>query len=81
MSAQDLFFTLGSVYMALGIVFMVVVIGGIFFIYKKATQLERDVKNRIDRELGEMREKPRLLAAFVATMIAKAVKSKFKNDA
>lgn len=81
MSPQDAFYTLGSIYMALGIVTLLVIIGAIYYVIKKTQEIERNVKVRFEQEIREIKEKPRLLASYIASVVAKGIKNKLNRDA
>lgn len=80
MNAQDIFYILGSIYLGLGILMMIVVIGAVFIILKKLGEIEKGVKNRVEQELQEIKDKPRLLASYIGSIVAKGIKNKFMRE-
>lgn len=81
MNAQDIFYTLGSIYLALGIIFMVVLITTLLFVVKKMREIEREVKVRVEQEIRELKEKPRLLAGYIGHIIVTGIKNSMRDKA
>jgi F0F1-type ATP synthase membrane subunit b/b' len=79
MSVQDIFYLLGSIYLALGILLMVVIIATLIYFIKKMQNIERNVRNRVDEEIREIKEKPRHLANYLGHVVAKGIKNLMKN--
>lgn len=79
MSIQDVFYLLGSIYLALGILLMIIVIAAVIYLIKKVQDIEKSVKNRVEEEIREIKEKPRLLANYIGHVVAKGIKNTMKN--
>lgn len=67
--------------MMLGIVTLVVILGAIFYLIKKTQEIEKNVRTRVEQEIQEIKEKPRLLASYIGHVIAKGIKNKLSRDA
>lgn len=80
MEAQDVFFTLGSVYLGLGIIVLLVILFSIIYVLRKLNKIHDNVSRRIEQELMEIKDKPRLLAQYVGHIIAKGIKNKFTKE-
>lgn len=79
MKAQDIFYLLGSVYLVMGIVVMAAILIALVYTLKKLNKIHDNVSKRIEHELNEIKEKPRLLASYIGHIIAKGIKNKFMN--
>lgn len=75
MNAQDIFYILGSIYLALGILLMIIIIGATIYLIKKVQDIERGVKNRVEEEIREIKDKPRLIAQYIGHVVAKGIKN------
>lgn len=79
MNAQDIFYLLGSIYLVMGIIVMVVILIAIVYTLKKLNTIHENVSKRVEQEINEIKEKPRLLASYIGSIVAKGIKNKFTN--
>lgn len=80
MESQTTFYVLGSIYMALGIVVMIALLVGMFFAYKKVTEIHKAVTERVEEEMNELKHKPQLLARYLSHIVAKGISSKLRTS-
>lgn len=79
MNAQDLFYILGSIYLILGIVVLVVILATIFYLVKRVNEISDNVSKRVEQEIQEIKEKPRLLASYIGHVVAKGIKNTMRD--
>lgn len=81
MEAQSTFYVLGSIYMAVGILVLLIILAAMFMIYKKVTEIHHTVTHRITEELDELKHKPQLIARYLSHILAKGISSRMRTSA
>lgn len=79
MNVQDFFYILASVYLVLGIVVLIVILGTIFYLIKRVNEISDNVSKRVEQEIKEIKEKPRLLASYIGHVVAKGIKNTMRD--
>ena len=79
MNAQDLFYVLASIYLVFGILVLLVILGTIFYLIKRVNEISDNVSKRVEQEIKEIKEKPRLLASYIGHVVAKGIKNTMRD--
>lgn len=78
MNYQELFYFLGSVYMFLGIVLMIVLLGTIIYLVQKARELQAVVREKTEK-IAQMTHQPSIVVRYAGHLIAKGIRNYFSS--